>query len=86
MKYQNQTSEYYSFTRYLYTMFVPHGNRLNVWEQRIMGIFSHKEEEEEVAMNAEEWLRSLILGYISADIVTANKLMSINLAGHIART
>ena len=49
-----------------------------------MGIFSHMEEE--VAMNAEDWLRSLTIGYTSADIVTANKLMSINFAGHIART
>jgi hypothetical protein len=42
--------------------------------------------EEKVAMNAEDWLRSLIIGHTSADIVTENKLMSINLAGHIART
>lgn len=43
-------------------------------------------EEEEVAINVEDWLRSLIIVYISADIVAANKLMSINLAGHLART
>jgi len=49
VKYQNQNSEYYGFTSYLCTMLVPHGNRLSVWEQRIMEIFSHVEEE--VAMN-----------------------------------
>jgi hypothetical protein len=49
-----------------------------------MGIFSHMEEE--VAINAEEWLRNHIIGYTSAGFVAANKLMSINLAGHIART
>jgi hypothetical protein len=48
-----------------------------------MGIFSHVEEE--VAINAEEWLISLIIGYNSADFVAVDKLMSINLAGHITR-
>jgi len=32
-------------------MLVPHRNRLGVWEQIIMGIFSHMEE---VTMNAED--------------------------------
>jgi hypothetical protein len=62
---------------------VPHGNRLSVWEQSIMGTFSHMEEE--LAMNGENWLKSPTMGYSSVDIVTTNKLMSINLAGHIAR-
>jgi hypothetical protein len=42
--------------------------------------------EEEMAMNAQDWLSRLIIGYTSADIVTANKIMNINLVGHIART
>lgn len=65
-------------------MLVPRGNRLSVRQQSIMGLFSHMEEE--MAMNAQDWLSRLIIGYTSADIVTANKIMNINLVGHIART
>jgi hypothetical protein len=41
--------------------------------------------EEKLAMNGENWLKSLIIGYSSVDIITKNRFTSINLAGHTAR-